>query len=67
MNSPSGDLRRAAVTALVAAQTVLKDEQKIYAVVDGLGKDQVSTSSASILLHELMRSTADEPPCVLLQ
>lgn len=49
MNSPSGDLRRAAVTALVAAQVVLQDEQKIYAVIDGLGKDQVSTA----FIHQL--------------
>lgn len=37
----SGDLRRAAVNAIVAAQSVLRDEQRLFAMIDGLGKDQV--------------------------
>lgn len=42
MNSTFGDLRRAAVNALVDAYAVLQDEQKIYSILDGLGRDQVS-------------------------
>ena len=43
-DAKSGDLRRAAVTVLVAAQSVLQDEQRLYLMMDGLGKDQVSYS-----------------------
>lgn len=41
----SGDLRRAAVTALVSAQTVLQDEERLGILVDGLAPDQVSLVS----------------------
>ncbi|KAL8293620.1 hypothetical protein RQP46_000321 [Phenoliferia psychrophenolica] len=36
----SGDLRRAAVTALVSAQMVLQDEERLGLLVDGLAPDQ---------------------------
>lgn len=37
----AGDLRRSAVTCLVSAQSVMRDETKLYAIMDGLTKDQV--------------------------
>jgi hypothetical protein len=37
----SGDLRRAAINALVSAQSVLRDEKKLTEMVDGLAPDQV--------------------------
>lgn len=37
----SGDLRRAAINALVSAQSVLRDEKRLTEMVDGLAPDQV--------------------------
>ena len=37
----SGDLRRAAINALVSAQSVLRDEKKLTEMIDGLEPDQV--------------------------
>ncbi|KAK4701818.1 hypothetical protein P7C70_g4410, partial [Phenoliferia sp. Uapishka_3] len=39
-DAQSGDLRRAAVNALVAAQSVLQDEERLSILVDGLAPDQ---------------------------
>lgn len=47
----SGDLRRAAVNSLVSAQSVLRDEQRLYEMVGGLGKDQVSSIWARFVLR----------------
>ncbi|GAA6001569.1 hypothetical protein JCM10207_006728 [Rhodosporidiobolus poonsookiae] len=38
----SGDLRRAAITALVSAQSVLHDEQRLTELVGGLARDQAN-------------------------
>ncbi|GAA5915068.1 hypothetical protein JCM6882_006772 [Rhodosporidiobolus microsporus] len=46
LNDPSsGDLRRAAITALVSAQSVLHDEQRLIELVDGLERDQANLLS----------------------
>ncbi|GAA5975807.1 hypothetical protein JCM11641_005880 [Rhodosporidiobolus odoratus] len=41
----SGDLRRAAITALVSAQSVLRDEQRLTELVGGLERDQANLLS----------------------
>lgn len=37
----SGELRRTALEAIVSAQTVLRNETKLFELIDGLSKDQV--------------------------
>ncbi|GAA5887225.1 hypothetical protein JCM5296_004568 [Sporobolomyces johnsonii] len=41
----SGDLRRAAINALVSAQSVLRDEQRLVDMLEGLTKDQANLLS----------------------
>ncbi|GAA5951294.1 hypothetical protein JCM21900_003829 [Sporobolomyces salmonicolor] len=46
LNDPhSGDLRRAAINALVSAQSVLGDEQRLVVMLEGLTKDQANLLS----------------------
>ncbi|GAA5839288.1 hypothetical protein JCM11251_006027 [Rhodosporidiobolus azoricus] len=46
LNDPaSGDLRRAAITALVSAQSVLRDEQRLTELIGGLERDQANLLS----------------------
>ncbi|GAA6028325.1 hypothetical protein JCM8097_006976 [Rhodosporidiobolus ruineniae] len=44
-DSSSGDLRRSAIFALVSAQSVLRDEQRLVELVDGLARDQANLLS----------------------
>ncbi|GAA5910131.1 uncharacterized protein JCM6883_000564 [Sporobolomyces salmoneus] len=41
----SGDLRRAAINALVSAQSVLRDEKRLTEMMDGLASDQANLLS----------------------
>ncbi|BGP16510.1 hypothetical protein JCM10213_001152 [Rhodosporidiobolus nylandii] len=46
LNDPrSGDLRRAAITALVSAESVLRDEQRLVELIGGLARDQANLLS----------------------
>ncbi|CEQ39673.1 SPOSA6832_01208 [Sporobolomyces salmonicolor] len=46
LNDPhSGDLRRAAINALVSAQSVLRDEQRLVDMLEGFTKDQANLLS----------------------